>query len=66
MIEVIGTRTNAEIQAIKLAYGTHYQRDLEADVASETGGKFKRLLVGLLQVCSYWIVRLSCGTAVLS
>lgn len=49
LIEVLCTRTNAEIDALKKAYKSEFSRDLEKDIESETSGHFKRLLVSLLQ-----------------
>jgi len=49
LLEIICTRTNAEIHAIKAAYSAEFHRDLEKDVHSETSGHFKRLIVSLLQ-----------------
>jgi annexin A7/11 len=45
LIEILCTRSNDDIKAIKLAYKTEFKRDLEQDIASETSGYFKRLLV---------------------
>ncbi|EGD79818.1 annexin A7 [Salpingoeca rosetta] len=49
LIEVICTRTNQEIHAIKAAYKELYGRDLEKDIVSDTSGHFKRLLVSCVQ-----------------
>ncbi|KAK3592742.1 hypothetical protein CHS0354_016498 [Potamilus streckersoni] len=49
LIEIICTRTNQQIKDFKAAYKTLYGKDLEADVAGDTSGHFKRLLVSLLQ-----------------
>ncbi|KAK7092446.1 annexin A6-like [Littorina saxatilis] len=49
LIEIICTRSNAELQAIKEAYKTMYGKDVETDVAGDTSGNFKTLLVGCLQ-----------------
>ncbi|XP_041485259.1 annexin-B12-like isoform X2 [Lytechinus variegatus] len=49
LVEILCTRTNDEIQAIKVAYKKEFSRDLEKDVISETSGHFKRLLVSMLQ-----------------
>ncbi|PVD37280.1 hypothetical protein C0Q70_04277 [Pomacea canaliculata] len=49
LIEIICTRTNAQLNAIKQAYKTMFTKDLEADIAGDTSGDFKRLLVGCLQ-----------------
>lgn len=49
LIEILCSRTNAEIQAIKDMYKKEFNRDLEKDVTSETSGHFRRLLVSMLQ-----------------
>ena len=49
LIEILCSRTNAEINAIKQAYHKIYSRDLEKDVQSETSGHFKKFLTSLLQ-----------------
>ncbi|PAA61558.1 hypothetical protein BOX15_Mlig011209g4 [Macrostomum lignano] len=48
LIEVICTRTQAQVQEVKKIYHNMYNRDLEEDVMSETSGHFKRILVSLL------------------
>lgn len=48
LIEVLCTRTNSEIAAIKEAYQRLFNRELEADIQSETGGSYKRLLISML------------------
>ena len=45
LIEILASRTNEQIHAIKTAYKTEMKRDLESDIMSETSGHFKRLLV---------------------
>jgi len=47
LIEILASRTNEQIHAIKAAYKTEMKRDLESDLMSETSGHFKRLLVSL-------------------
>ncbi|XP_043922524.1 annexin A13 [Protopterus annectens] len=49
LIEVLCTRANPQIKAIKEAYKRIFDRDLEDDVKSDTSGAFKKLLVALLQ-----------------
>ena len=49
LIEIIGSRNNQQLAAIKQCYNTKYKRDLEADIKSETHGTFQHLLVSLLQ-----------------
>jgi len=48
LIEILCTRSNAEILAIKESYKQELHRDLEKDVQSETSGHFRRLLVSEL------------------
>lgn len=48
LIEVICTRNNAEIKAMKEAYEKMYKKDMEKAVMGDTSGDFKRLLVSLL------------------
>jgi hypothetical protein len=48
LIEVICTRSNAELKAMKEAYQNLYKKDAEKDVIGDTSGDFKRLLVSLL------------------
>jgi len=49
LVEVLCIRTNAEIKAFAAAYKTKYKTTLEKDIAGDTSGHFKRLLVSLLQ-----------------
>ncbi|XP_048237869.1 annexin A6-like isoform X1 [Haliotis rufescens] len=49
LVEIICTRTNEQLKTIKETYKTMFSKDLEADVASDTSGHFKRLLVACLQ-----------------
>lgn len=49
LIEVLSGRSNAELFAIKAAYGREYRRDLERDVANDLGGDLKRFFIGLVQ-----------------
>ena len=51
LIEILASRTNAEIVQIKAAYKKDIGRDLEKDLMSETSGHFKRLLVSLTNAC---------------
>ncbi|XP_055333553.1 annexin A6-like [Paramacrobiotus metropolitanus] len=48
LIEIICSRTNAELQAIKHAYKTIFKKELEKDVSGDTSGHFKRILVACL------------------
>ncbi|XP_020944616.1 annexin A13 isoform X2 [Sus scrofa] len=49
LIEILCTRTNKEIIAIKEAYQKLFDRSLESDVKSDTSGNLKKILVSLLQ-----------------
>ena len=50
LAEVLASRTNAQIAAIKEAYTKEFDRDLEKDVMSECGGSLKRIFVSLVSV----------------
>jgi annexin A7/11 len=47
LIEIMTTRTNAQIYELKNTYRRVYGRDLEHDLIGETSGHFKRLLVSM-------------------
>lgn len=47
LIEILTTRTNAEVQGIKQAYKMLYRTDLESSLSGETSGHFRRMLVSL-------------------
>ncbi|XP_022089503.1 annexin A13-like [Acanthaster planci] len=47
LIEILCTRSKAQIAAIKAAYKTTFGKDLESAIESETSGDFKRVLIGL-------------------
>ncbi|XP_022193541.2 annexin B11 isoform X2 [Nilaparvata lugens] len=49
IIEILCTATNHEIYAIRTAYQSMYGTSLEDDMASDTSGSFRRLLVSLCQ-----------------
>ena len=49
LIEIIASRNNQQLAAIKQCYNTKYQRDLEADIKSDVHGTLQNLLVSLLQ-----------------
>ncbi|XP_042529048.1 annexin A13 [Dipodomys spectabilis] len=49
LIEILCTRSNKEITAIKEAYQRLFNTSLEADVKDDTSGNLRRILVSLLQ-----------------
>jgi len=49
IIEVLASRTNDQINALKKAYQRVYEEELENDLENETSGTFKRLLISLVQ-----------------
>jgi hypothetical protein len=49
LIEVLCTRSNAELKELKLAYKRLFSKDLEKDVIGDTSGDYKNLLVAVLR-----------------
>ncbi|KAG8441620.1 hypothetical protein GDO86_010707, partial [Hymenochirus boettgeri] len=49
LIQILCTRANKQIKAIKESYKRLFDRDLESDVKSETSGYFQKILISLLQ-----------------
>ena len=49
LIEIIASRNNQQLAAIKQCYNAKYQRDLEADIKSDVHGTLQNRLVSLLQ-----------------
>ncbi|MFT7813565.1 annexin A1 [Arapaima gigas] len=47
LVEILASRTNHEIKAIKLAYKQEYKKELEDDIKSDTGGDFRAALLSL-------------------
>jgi len=47
LVEIMCSRNNSEIAAIKEAYKRLYKSQLEKDLIGDTGGHFKRLMVSL-------------------
>ncbi|XP_077999143.1 annexin A4-like isoform X2 [Glandiceps talaboti] len=47
LIEIMCTRTNAEIQAINVAYKKEHGKELEKALKSETSGHFQRLMISM-------------------
>eukprot|EP00250_Pteridium_aquilinum_P016456 c23111_g1_i1 orf=346-1299(-) len=48
LIELICTRTGSQLQAIRQAYNTRFQRSLDDDIASDTTGDYRKLLLAYL------------------
>eukprot|EP00344_Euplotes_crassus_P000699 CAMPEP_0196996750 /NCGR_PEP_ID=MMETSP1380-20130617/2548_1 /TAXON_ID=5936 /ORGANISM="Euplotes crassus, Strain CT5" /LENGTH=315 /DNA_ID=CAMNT_0042412805 /DNA_START=47 /DNA_END=994 /DNA_ORIENTATION=+ len=49
LIEILATRSNAEIKAIREEYKKAFGKDLEKDIDGDTSGDFKRILISLAQ-----------------
>eukprot|EP00047_Mylnosiga_fluctuans_P009164 m.10212 g.10212 ORF g.10212 m.10212 type:complete len:221 (+) comp2503_c0_seq1:1-663(+) len=49
LVEIMTSRSNERIQAIKAIYKAHYGHELEHDVKGDTSGAFKHILVSLCQ-----------------
>ncbi|KAM3928651.1 annexin A13 [Leptodactylus fuscus] len=49
LIQILCTRANQQIRNIKESYKRIFDRDLEADVKSDTSGYFRKILISLLQ-----------------
>ena len=49
LIEIIGSRSPAHLQAIKKKYNEKFKRNLEDDIKKETHGTLEHLLISLLQ-----------------
>lgn len=49
LIEILCTRTNAQIKAIRAAYMKLYNKEMEKDVMDDTSGHFRKLLVSQIQ-----------------
>ncbi|CAL8248697.1 unnamed protein product [Merluccius merluccius] len=47
LIEIMASRNNREIEAIKKAYMEAYKKELEADIKSDTSGDFRNALLTL-------------------
>uniref|UniRef100_A0A0N5B6N1 Annexin n=1 Tax=Strongyloides papillosus TaxID=174720 RepID=A0A0N5B6N1_STREA len=47
LIEIMTSRSNAEIQRIKYCYKSMYNKDLQTDIAGDTSGYFKNFLLAL-------------------
>ncbi|XP_069741498.1 annexin A11-like isoform X6 [Narcine bancroftii] len=49
LIEILASRSNAEIHEINKVYKAEFKKTLEQDIKSDTSGHFERLLVSLVQ-----------------
>uniref|UniRef100_A0A914RH36 Annexin n=1 Tax=Parascaris equorum TaxID=6256 RepID=A0A914RH36_PAREQ len=49
LIDIICTRSNEQLDAIKTAYEGEYGRSLDRAIKWDTSGDFERLLIALLQ-----------------
>jgi len=49
LIEILSSRSNAEIREINQVYKTEYKKKLEDAISGDTSGHFRRLLVSLAQ-----------------
>ncbi|KAI7805996.1 annexin A11a isoform X1 [Triplophysa rosa] len=49
LIEILSSRSNAEIREINQIYKTEYKKTLEDSIIGDTSGHFRRLLVALAQ-----------------
>ncbi|XP_033112459.1 annexin A13-like [Anneissia japonica] len=47
LIEILCTRSNGDIKAIKEMYKKVYKKELEKDISDDTSGHFKRLLISM-------------------
>lgn len=47
LVEILCTRSNASLMAIKNAYHHHYRKRLEEDISGDTSGDFGRLLISM-------------------
>uniref|UniRef100_A0A8C5HDR3 Annexin n=1 Tax=Gouania willdenowi TaxID=441366 RepID=A0A8C5HDR3_GOUWI len=50
LVDILASRTNAEIKTICAFYKKEYEKDLEKAVCGDTSGMFQRVLVSLLTV----------------
>ncbi|OAF65775.1 Calpactin II, partial [Intoshia linei] len=49
LIDILCTRSSAQIEKIREYYKNKYKKNLEDDISSETSGHFKRLLISMTQ-----------------
>uniref|UniRef100_A0A8C7CW35 Annexin n=1 Tax=Oncorhynchus kisutch TaxID=8019 RepID=A0A8C7CW35_ONCKI len=50
LIEILSSRSNAEIREINMVYKTENKKSLEDAISGDTSGHFRRLLISLAQV----------------
>ena len=50
LIEILASRSNNEIKAIREVYKKEYKNELEKDIEGDTSGDFRRLLIALNNV----------------
>ena len=43
LIEMVCSRTTSQLQAIRHAYNSMYQRSLDADISSDTSGDYRKV-----------------------
>ena len=48
LIEILSSRSNKDVIALRDAYKRLYEKDLEQDISGDTSGDFQRLLISLL------------------
>uniref|UniRef100_A0A8C1VKQ8 Annexin n=1 Tax=Cyprinus carpio TaxID=7962 RepID=A0A8C1VKQ8_CYPCA len=53
LIEILSSRSNAEIQEINKVYKAEYGKSLEDAISGDTSGHFRRLLISLSQVQTF-------------
>jgi len=61
LIDVIGTKTAADMQLIKRAYQAAFSRDFIKDITDETSGKFRDVLLALCNDPTEWDAKLVRG-----
>ncbi|XP_065187984.1 annexin-B12-like [Sycon ciliatum] len=49
LCEIMASRTNEQIQAIKVSYKKLFKNELEKDIIGDTSGDYKRILISLCQ-----------------
>lgn len=57
LIEIACTRSSSELQAIKQAYSSLYNSNIDQDVALKVNGGFKEILLAILKSCRNYSVK---------